>query len=35
MGINGFVGIAVARDGASLVTDDGGGVLWRVSYKAP
>jgi glucose/arabinose dehydrogenase len=29
------VGVAVAHDGALLVTDDGGGVLWRVTYKAP
>ncbi len=28
------VGVAVARDGALLVTDDGGGVVWRVSYSA-
>jgi glucose/arabinose dehydrogenase len=27
------VGVAVAHDGALLVTDDGGGTLWRVSYK--
>jgi glucose/arabinose dehydrogenase len=27
------VDIAVARDGALLVTDDGGGVVWRVAYK--
>jgi glucose/arabinose dehydrogenase len=26
------VGIAVAHDGALLVSDDGGNVLWRVSY---
>ena len=26
------VGVAVARDGALLVTDDGNGTLWRVSY---
>jgi glucose/arabinose dehydrogenase len=26
------VGVAVARDGALLVSDDGGGTLWRVSY---
>ncbi len=29
------VGVAVAHDGALLVTEDGGGTLWRVSYKAP
>jgi glucose/arabinose dehydrogenase len=28
------VGVAVARDGALLVTDDGGGVVWRVAYSA-
>ena len=27
------VGVTVARDGALLVTDDGGGVVWRVAYK--
>jgi hypothetical protein len=26
------VGVAVAHDGALLVTDDGGNVLWRVAY---
>jgi glucose/arabinose dehydrogenase len=25
------VGVAVARDGALLVTDDGNGVLWRIA----
>jgi len=28
------VGVAVAKDGALLVTDDGGGAVWRVAYKA-
>ena len=28
------VGVAVARDGALLVSDDGGGVIWRISYAA-
>jgi glucose/arabinose dehydrogenase/cytochrome c2 len=28
------VGVTVARDGALLVTDDGGGIVWRVSYSA-
>jgi glucose/arabinose dehydrogenase len=28
------VGIAVAHDGALLITDDGGGVIWRVAYGA-
>lgn len=27
------VGVAVARDGALLVTEDGSGTLWRVSYN--
>ena len=27
------VGVAVARDGALLVSDDGSGTIWRVSYK--
>jgi len=26
------VGVAVAHDGALLVTDDGGSAVWRVSY---
>jgi glucose/arabinose dehydrogenase len=26
------VGVAVAHDGALLVTDDGNGTMWRVSY---
>lgn len=26
------VGVTVARDGALMVTDDGGNVVWRVSY---
>jgi hypothetical protein len=26
------VGVAVAHDGALLVTDDGGDMLWRVAY---
>ena len=26
------VGVAVAHDGALLVTDDGGNMLWRVAY---
>jgi glucose/arabinose dehydrogenase len=29
------VDVAVARDGSLLVTDDGGGVIWRVAYKGP
>ena len=28
------VGVTVARDGALLVSDDGGGVIWRISYAA-
>jgi glucose/arabinose dehydrogenase len=27
------VGVAVARDGALLVTEDGNGTMWRVSYR--
>jgi glucose/arabinose dehydrogenase len=26
------VGVTVARDGALIVSDDGGNLLWRVSY---
>ena len=26
------VGVAVAHDGALLVSDDGGGVVWRITY---
>ena len=29
------VDVAVARDGALLVTDDAGGAIWRVSYEGP
>jgi glucose/arabinose dehydrogenase len=29
------VDVAVARDGSLLVTDDGGDVIWRVTYKGP
>jgi glucose/arabinose dehydrogenase len=29
------VGVAVAHDGALLVTEDGHGTIWRVSYKTP
>jgi glucose/arabinose dehydrogenase len=29
------VGVAVAHDGALLVTEDGNGTLWRISYKSP
>jgi glucose/arabinose dehydrogenase len=29
------VDVAAAHDGALLVTDDAGGAIWRVSYKAP
>jgi glucose/arabinose dehydrogenase len=29
------VGVAVAKDGALLVTDDGANVIWRVAYTAP
>ena len=27
------VGVAVAKDGALMVTDDGSGSIWRISYK--
>jgi len=27
------VGVTVARDGALLVSDDGGGIIWRVTYS--
>ncbi len=27
------VGVAVAKDGAMMVTDDGSGTVWRVAYK--
>ncbi len=27
------VGVAVARDGALLVSEDGNGTVWRVSYR--
>jgi glucose/arabinose dehydrogenase len=26
------VGVAVAADGALLVSDDGNGIVWRVAY---
>jgi glucose/arabinose dehydrogenase len=29
------VGVAVAHDGALLVTEDGNGTVWRVSYSGP
>ena len=29
------VGVAVAPDGALLVSDDGNGVIWRVAYAKP
>jgi len=28
------VGVAVAHDGALLVTEDGNGTMWRISYAA-
>jgi glucose/arabinose dehydrogenase len=28
------VGIAVAKDGSLIVTEDGNGTIWRVSYQA-
>ena len=27
------IGVAVARDGALIVSDEGGDVIWRVAYK--
>jgi glucose/arabinose dehydrogenase len=27
------VGVTVAKDGALIVTDDGGNAVWRVAYK--
>jgi glucose/arabinose dehydrogenase len=27
------VGVTVARDGSLLVTDDGGDVVWRITYR--
>jgi glucose/arabinose dehydrogenase len=29
------VGVAVAHDGALFVSDDAGGVIWRVAYGGP
>ncbi|HTI67061.1 MAG TPA: PQQ-dependent sugar dehydrogenase [Caulobacteraceae bacterium] len=29
------VGVTVAKDGALLVSEDGGGTIWRVSYAGP
>jgi glucose/arabinose dehydrogenase len=29
------VGVAVAKDGALIVTEDGSGTIWRVSYDKP
>jgi glucose/arabinose dehydrogenase len=28
-----MVGVAVERDGSLLISDDGGKLIWRVSYK--
>jgi glucose/arabinose dehydrogenase len=27
------VGVAVAKDGALIVTEDGSGTIWRVAYN--
>jgi glucose/arabinose dehydrogenase len=27
------VGVAVAKDGSLLVSDDGSGTIWRISYE--
>ena len=29
-----MVGVAVAADGSLLVSDDGGNVIWKVSYES-
>lgn len=29
------VGVAVAKDGALIVTEDGSGTIWRVTYRKP
>jgi glucose/arabinose dehydrogenase len=29
------VGVAVAHDGALLISEDGNGTIWRVSHQAP
>jgi hypothetical protein len=29
------VGVAVAKDGALLFSEDGNGSIWRVSHSAP
>ena len=29
------VGVAVARDGALMVSEDGNGTIWRIAYRAP
>jgi glucose/arabinose dehydrogenase len=29
------VGVAVAKDGSLLVTDDANGTIWRVSHQRP
>jgi glucose/arabinose dehydrogenase/cytochrome c2 len=29
------VGVAVARDGALLMTEDGNGTIWRIAYQRP
>ncbi|MEO6420741.1 MAG: sorbosone dehydrogenase family protein, partial [Polyangiaceae bacterium] len=29
------VGLAVAKDGALLIADDGARTIWRVSYASP
>jgi glucose/arabinose dehydrogenase len=28
------VGVAVAKDGSLIVTEDGAGTIWRVAYQA-
>ena len=29
------VGVAAAKDGALIVTEDGSGTIWRVTYDGP
>ncbi|MEO0373438.1 MAG: hypothetical protein AAF329_02195 [Cyanobacteria bacterium P01_A01_bin.17] len=29
------VGVAIATDGSLLITDEPGGIIWRISYQTP
>jgi len=29
------VGVTVSSDGALFISDDKGGVIWRISYQGP